>query len=597
MLQENQYIPRCTAELPTGPWLVFAPHPDDETFGIGGTLLLGAQQGIHITLVVLTDGALGGNRQDLIAVREAETRKAAKKLGVHTVEFWQQRDRSLEVTNALIQRVAAIVERMKPRSVFFTSPLEPHPDHRSAATLVWEGLKRCHKFSGTAYAYEVAAQCPTNRLIDISSVIDEKLAVISIYESQLTQNRYSELMEALNRARTYSLPSEVTHAEALFAYGSLKGQLREQVIISLSSYWQNAALPEKRPLVSVIVRTKNRPELLREALHSVITQTYSNIEVIVINDGGSDISPQLCLFDQEGLPKIKHIDLRPGLGRSGAANVGLQQATGEYLIFLDDDDWYLPNHIDILVDALDNQCGAGVAYAGVECVQQDEVGQWHRVHVFCQPFDRTRLLVDNFIPMHAALFRRDLLDLGCCFDETLDTFEDWDFWVQLSQHTYFVYVDQITAVYRISKAGGFGVAGHAKLRALKSLESFINKWREIWSIEDVVAIANYAKYLLHEIKIRDAKLEKIYGDNEKLTASIKQKEVELAEMSKWLDKTKNELDKTQNQLEQARQTINEFADIIKEYQNSSSWKITKPLRISVSTLRKIKNNFGISPKR
>jgi len=228
----------------------------------------------------VTDGALGGDQKDIAAVREAEARKAASQLGIHALEFWRQGDRALEITDMLIQRIVALVDRVKPKSVFFTSPLEPHPDHRSTAILVWEGLKRCHEFSGIAYAYEVAAQCPANRLIDISSVIDEKLAVISIYESQLTQNRYSELMEALNRARTYSLPSDVTHAEALFAYSSLRGQLREHVIVSLSSYWRIAALPEKKPLVSVIVRTKNRPELLREALHSVVAQTYSNIEII-----------------------------------------------------------------------------------------------------------------------------------------------------------------------------------------------------------------------------------------------------------------------------------------------------------------------------
>ena len=624
MLQENQYIPRCTAGLPTGPWLVFAPHPDDETFGLGGTLLLGARQGIHITLVVLTDGALGGNRQDLVAVREEETRRAASQLGIHTVEFWRQKDRSLEITDALIQRVTAIVENIKPKSVFFTSPLEPHPDHRSTAILVWEGLKYCRQFSGVAYAYEVASQCPANRLIDISSVIDEKLAIISLYESQLAQNRYSDLMEASNRARTYSLPSEVTHAEALFAYSSLEGQLREQVIISLSTYWQNAALPEKKPLVSVIVRTKNRLKLLREALHSVAIQSYSNIEVVVVNDGGLDITSQLSLFNHENLPKLRHIDLKPGLGRSGAANTGLQHAAGEYLIFLDDDDWYLPDHIAILVEALDKQHGAGVAYAGVECLQQNEVGEWHRIHNFCQSFDRIRLLVDNYIPMHAALFRRDLLELGCCFDETLDTYEDWDFWIQLSQHTHFVYVDQVTAVYRISSAGGFGVTGHDKIRALKSLESFIDKWRKIWSTEDVVAIVNYAKYksmyenietelkskdkklkeiyrlkesLLNELEIRNASLDSLYKNKEKLNTLLKQKESELLEVSKQYDETKSELDKTKSQLEYARQSIDEYSNMIKDFYRSSSWKITRPLRMSAATLRKIRSNVRMILKK
>ena len=74
--QEDVLIPFSVSELPKGPWLVFAPHADDETFGMGGTLLKAKQQGIKTHLVVLTDGSLGGDAPDLVKVRQEFSKEA-----------------------------------------------------------------------------------------------------------------------------------------------------------------------------------------------------------------------------------------------------------------------------------------------------------------------------------------------------------------------------------------------------------------------------------------------------------------------------------------------------------------------------------------
>ena len=68
---EHELIAFSTSELPAGPWLVFAPHADDETFGMGGTLLKAKKAGIATHVIVLTDGALGGDQDDLVSVRES----------------------------------------------------------------------------------------------------------------------------------------------------------------------------------------------------------------------------------------------------------------------------------------------------------------------------------------------------------------------------------------------------------------------------------------------------------------------------------------------------------------------------------------------
>ena len=106
------------------------------------------------------------------------------------------------------------------------------------------------------------------------------------------------------------------------------------------------------PLVSIIVRTKNRPALLQEALQSICEQTYPKIEIIVVNDGGDDVSEVIRPFNSVDIT-IVLVQFPVNLGRSKAANAGLDKATGEYIAFLDDDDWLETDHIYTLVQAIE----------------------------------------------------------------------------------------------------------------------------------------------------------------------------------------------------------------------------------------------------
>ena len=134
---EHILIPFETSPLPGGPWLVFAPHADDETYGMAGSLLKAHAEGIQTHLVVLTDGALGGSAESLVDVRNKEVQQAAKILGISSVDSWQQPDRGLTVSAALVERVCQKISELGVASIFFPGPLELHPDHRNTALLVW----------------------------------------------------------------------------------------------------------------------------------------------------------------------------------------------------------------------------------------------------------------------------------------------------------------------------------------------------------------------------------------------------------------------------------------------------------------------------
>ncbi|GAB6041085.1 PIG-L deacetylase family protein [Endothiovibrio diazotrophicus] len=251
MIEERHLLPYATSELPPGPWLLFAPHADDETFGLGGTLALAARAGIEVAVVILTDGALGGSgdREALCARRKAEARAALAALGGGELLFWDQPDRGLVPSEALQERVVALIGERQPAQVFFPSPMEPHVDHRAASRLVWEALRRERRVRPLAAAYEITVQGPINRLIDISAVMAEKRAAIECYVSQLAENNYYGVSHALDVARTFTLPPGVVAAEGFhqFAREDLVRDYATQVRRLLAPYWTDAPEGEEAP--------------------------------------------------------------------------------------------------------------------------------------------------------------------------------------------------------------------------------------------------------------------------------------------------------------------------------------------------------------
>lgn len=230
---EHILIPFETSPLPPGPWLVFAPHADDETYGMGGSLLRARDEGIETHVVVFTDGALGGSREDLVEVRQKEVNAAAQLLGLKSLQCWTEPDRGLEQSEGVVAKVMQAVEELNPASVFFPAPLEIHPDHRAAAFIVWEALQQLY-VKGTkpqSIAYEIGVQNPVNFFIDITSVKIEKEKVMAVYASQNSENNYPELVLSLNKGRTFSLPPEVQYAEGFYRFSEqdLSLSLRDMI--------------------------------------------------------------------------------------------------------------------------------------------------------------------------------------------------------------------------------------------------------------------------------------------------------------------------------------------------------------------------------
>ena len=213
-------IPFQASQLLPGPWLVFAPHADDETFGMGGSLLKAKKENVETHLVVLTDGAFGGEREDLVKVREEEVNRAAQLLGIKSLHCWSEPDRGLDHDESLVGKITDTIRSLAPAAVFFPGPFEIHPDHRATAFLVWSALQQLREngVSPEAIAYEIGVQNPVNLLIDVTDQYAEKKEAMAIYASQNNENNYEELVLALDKGRTFSLAAHVEFAEGFFRY-------------------------------------------------------------------------------------------------------------------------------------------------------------------------------------------------------------------------------------------------------------------------------------------------------------------------------------------------------------------------------------------
>ena len=576
---ENKLIPyQATKDIDANSVIVFAPHPDDEIFGCSGAILRHLANNVPVHVVIVSDGAFhaeGDKKPKIISEREAESHKAAAILGYGEPEFWRLPDRGICYGEMLVLRIMEHIQSHAADLIYAPSLLEMHPDHRALAMSAIEAVRRSPSKPQLAL-YEIGVPLQPNLLLDISDLTEQKKRAMECFVSQNQQQRYDLDIAALNRYRTYTLPAEVTAAEA-YILVTAEELLNDPFKLYQSEHQRQRALGlalnnTDLPLVSVIIRSMDR-HTLSEALDSVALQTYANIEIVVVNAKGAEHS---ALSDWCGNFPMRFIDSSENLGRSHAANVGLNSAKGDYLIFLDDDDAFNPEHIAGLINVLHQQPNTQVAYSGVRAEDSEK----NLICLFNYPYEPEKLLITNYIPIHAVLFSRQLIEVNNIrFDEHLNVFEDWDFWLQLARHTTFIHVDQISAVYHAQGESGVGLAVNKDLQK-KGREQLFDKWRLLWTARD---IDNIAQYAINKEKTADYQNTTLIS-HEKHIHELNQL---LASRDDYIQELNQELNIRDNHIQELNQELcsrdNQTADlkqIIEDILRSRSWRLTAPLRYS-----------------
>ncbi len=227
------------------------------------------------------------------------------------------------------------------------------------------------------------------------------------------------------------------------------------------------------PLISVIIPVYNGEKTLRETLESVLNQTFSEFEIIVINDGSKDSTLDIVSSIQDARLKIFSY---PNAGQSVSRNRGFSQACGEFIAFLDADDLWTPDKLEAQFNALQANPQAAVAYSWTNHI--DESGNFLRSgnNIAVTGDVYNQLLVRNFLE-HGSnpLIRRQALTEVGGFDQALCPAEDWDMWLRLASRYHFVAVPSPQILYRVSATSMSSNVSRMEAVSLQVIERAFNQ--------------------------------------------------------------------------------------------------------------------------
>src|SRR5438093_705810 len=185
--------------------------------------------------------------------------------------------------------------------------------------------------------------------------------------------------------------------------------------------------------VSIIIPAYNQAKFLAQAIDSALQQTHPDLEVIVIDDGSTDDTSEIAARFAN---QIRYIH-QDNTGLPGARNRGIRESKGEYLCFLDSDDFYHPEKIQRQVALLDADPRLGFVYCDI--ITTDEAGQPLAEQCSVNSASRQMsgnifqtLMMAGYFPPHTVMIRRQVLDAVGDFDPPLGGHADYDLWLRVS---------------------------------------------------------------------------------------------------------------------------------------------------------------------
>jgi len=256
------------------------------------------------------------------------------------------------------------------------------------------------------------------------------------------------------------------------------------------------------PLVSVIITCYQQGQYLPDAIQSVLDQTYPHVECLVVNDGSTDDTEAVV----KRFPAVRYV-YQANAGLAAARNTGIDHARGEWLIFLDADDWLYPS-------AIETQLRHAAAHpeAAIITGHHDKTSAEGRLLQNWEPTDvpadpETALLQGNYIGMHAAVcYRRDVFRY-LRFDRTLQAAEDYDLYLRAARlFVIHSHLERIAA-YRLHTQNMSKRVGWMLKQVLHVLHRHYSRWPDLqqkssYRHGEKIWKTYYAQELLRRLKFR-----------------------------------------------------------------------------------------------
>lgn len=242
------------------------------------------------------------------------------------------------------------------------------------------------------------------------------------------------------------------------------------------------------PPVSVVMPAWNALDFINDAMQSVLSQSYRDLELIVVDDGSTD-GDYAALARMDPRVRVLHV-ARGGVGR--ARNLGIRHARGRYIAFLDADDLWVPGKLRAQIDYLEAHPQIGVVFGEYYRWSCNPDGQWSdpsAVYPDEQGLRRTsqercgwmytRLLMGDLVGMNTPVVRREVFDTIGGFDEGMERGEDYDFWLRCAREVPMQGFASVMAVYRIHPASTM----HRTVER-NYLAELLERARERWGLSD-----------------------------------------------------------------------------------------------------------------
>lgn len=216
----------------------------------------------------------------------------------------------------------------------------------------------------------------------------------------------------------------------------------------------------KLPLVSVIIPVYNAEKYIKQAIESVLYQTYKNVEIIIVNDFSTDKSDEIIksLMAKHKEVNILYFINEKNLGVAESRNIGIRYASGEYIAFLDADDYWFPNKLEKQINLFLQNPNIGLVHT-YKVVLKEDKNFWFPTKYHLKLINRLegeiydKIIQGNWICTSSVMIKKCIIDKVGFFNSKFSPSEDWDLWIRMAKVTSFGLVREFLTCYRHNDLG------------------------------------------------------------------------------------------------------------------------------------------------